>query len=84
MATKKWYKSKTMWVNAIGFILASLELIDVNILGVIGVKDPIKAMAIIGLAASLLNLYLRTLGGDPIKTKKSVKKPKISTDEKNN
>ena len=81
---KKWYHSKTIWVNAMGafaaFLPEILSAIDVNFLKAIGVSDTTKYLSIIWFIITILNIFLRFTTTAPIKTKKRSKK---TTNENN-
>lgn len=79
MATKlkKWYHSKTILLNGIagivGLLPEMLQVIDVNLLTLLGVSDPMKYYTLIGALTTILNIYLRAQNptpSTPIQTKK--------------
>ena len=76
---KKWFKSRTIWVNILGAVAGSLAIVDNNLLVAIGIKDPAKYLTIIGAVVTLSNLYLRTLTTKPI-TRKRAKKEALENE----
>ena len=64
MLTKKWYQSKTVWLNLIASILAVLGYFNAPLLISLGIADPTKFLSIIGVVTTILNLILRA-GGQP-------------------
>lgn len=60
---KKWYNSKTIWVNAIALILGIVSLLDAQILNIFGFDDnvTVKILTTIGLINGVLNIMLRFL-----------------------
>ena len=78
---KKWYHSKTIWLNTVAAFFAVLpeilSAVDVNFLTAIGVTNTTKSLSIIGLITTILNIFLRVQSAHPsapIKTKKRTKK----------
>ena len=78
MATKlkKWYHSKTILLNGIagiiGLLPEMLSVIDVNLLTLLKVSDPMKYYTLIGALTTILNIVLRaqsTTPSAPIQTK---------------
>lgn len=78
MATKlkKWYHSKTILLNGIagiiGLLPEILSVIDVNLLTLLGVTDPVRYYGLIGALTTILNIVLRahnTTPSAPIQTK---------------
>jgi hypothetical protein len=59
MKTKSIFLSKTFWLNLIAFIISVAELIDPTLCTFIGINDPMKFMAIMGLVVAILNKILR-------------------------
>jgi hypothetical protein len=55
--TKKWYASKVLWVNIVGFIIIVLSYF-----GQVNWLDP----KIVGLALTVLNFALRLITSQPI------------------
>jgi uncharacterized membrane protein len=67
---KKWYQSKTMWVNIIAAILGIIPIIDNELLTAIGVLDSTRYLAVVGVVTTILNVILRTITKTAITTKK--------------
>ena len=65
---KKWYQSKTIWLNAIALILSFMPLLDENTLIAIGLTNPTKYLTIIGLLTAFLNVILRLITTQGIST----------------
>lgn len=90
MATKlkKWYHSKTILLNGIagiiGLLPEMLSVIDVNLLTLLGVTDPMKYYTLIGTIATILNIYLRAQGSTPSAPIQTKSRKKIAKDEKDN
>lgn len=61
MVTKKWYQSKTVWLNILGTFIAILGYFTPDVLLTIGL-DPIKFTAIISLVVTIGNVLLRSKG----------------------
>lgn len=66
---KSIFASKTFWLNVIMGLLAIIVLVDPSILAIFGV-DPIKGMTIVGFVTAILNVLLRTITSQGIKTNK--------------
>jgi hypothetical protein len=68
--TKKWWQSKTMWVNIVSAILGFLTLIDGNLLTSFGFTEEtkVKILSGIGLATTVINMILRWGNPQPIST----------------
>ena len=64
MLTKKWYQSKTVWLNLVASILGVLGYFNAPVLISLGIADPTKFLSIIGVVTTILNLILRS-GGQP-------------------
>lgn len=61
--TKKWYRSKTLWLNAIS---AGLIVVEANIGVVRSMFGPTSYLALIG-ALAAANAFLRCITSQPIK-----------------
>jgi hypothetical protein len=70
-SSKKWYKSKTIWVNLIAALLGITPIIDIDFLRLIGVGEPTKYFAIVGAVTTVLNVVLRTITNQPIEINKN-------------
>lgn len=70
--SKRWYQSKTIWLNIISPLLLILPLIDVNLLTVINVSDPKKYYTLVVFFTAVLNIILRSLNTKNISKKKSI------------
>lgn len=64
MYTKKWYQSKTVWLNLIASLLGILGYFNADLLLSIGVTNPAKFISIIGVITTIGNVILRA-GGQP-------------------
>ncbi|TDD77143.1 hypothetical protein [Flavobacterium caseinilyticum] len=64
---KKWYQSKTIWVNLIAIILGILPLVDETLLTAVGVVNTQAYLYVIGFVTGILNLILRMTGGEQTK-----------------
>lgn len=60
---KKWYNSKTIWVNAIALILGFISMFNAEIFNIFGFTDntTVKVLTVIGLINGALNILLRFL-----------------------
>lgn len=65
---KKWYQSKTIWVNFIAALMAIVPFIDANILTAFGVSDTTRWLVIIGFLTTLFNIANRFLTNKGIDT----------------
>lgn len=70
METKKWYESKTMWLNIAAGILAVLVLVDKNLLTVFGLSEEAQAKVLtaIGTIVAIVNILLRAGVQQPVST----------------
>ncbi len=68
MNTKKWYQSKTIWLNAISAILATIGIFNQDLLIGLGFTNPTKFLAILGSITTVLNIILRLLTTTAIST----------------
>lgn len=66
--TKSIFASKTFWLNAIAGILATLTLINPELLSAFGISagNEQKVLTGIGAITALLNIVLRSLNGAPV------------------
>lgn len=64
MLTKKWYQSKTVWLNLIASLLGILAFLNADLLKSLGITDPSKLLSVIGIITTIGNLILRS-GGQP-------------------
>jgi len=66
---KKWYHSKTILLNGlaglIGLLPELLSVVDVNLLTLLGVSDPMKYYTLLGAVTTMLNIYLRAQHSQP-------------------
>ena len=67
MSQKAWWKSKTLWLNALVLLLATAE----SQLGVLREALPINVYALIAIALPVLNMLLRTVTTMPLARKDS-------------
>lgn len=58
---KKWYKSKTIWLNLIAAAIALLGIFDEALLSLLGITNTSKFLAIIGALTTALNILMRVL-----------------------
>jgi|GEM_PF-1488681 len=72
MLTKKWYQSKTVWLNLIASVLGVLGYFNAPLLVSLGITDPTKLLSIIGVVTTILNLVLRAGGQPTVISTKSV------------
>lgn len=70
---KKWYLSKTVWLNIIASVLLILPMIDQEFLTGIGVVEPESYLSIVASITTVLNLILRVTSTKVISTVKRVK-----------
>jgi len=78
---KRWYESKTIILNGLAGLFGALpeilNLFDVHVLTALGVSNPTKYYALIGVLTTMLNIILRTQSDTPtppIKTKARTQK----------
>lgn len=71
MQTKKWYESKTIWLNLVSTVLAVLGIIDANVLHLLGVSNPASFLGVLGVITTILNIILRSGNVKPISNKPS-------------
>jgi hypothetical protein len=60
--TKKWYSSRMMWVNILGFVASAIVLIQQFL-----AEGDFTEVALLGLVYALVNLVLRKLTTKKIK-----------------
>jgi len=70
---KKWYSSKTVWLNIITTVLLILPMIDANFLQSIGVVNIPGFLAIVATITTVLNTILRVTSTKVISTANRVK-----------
>lgn len=58
---KKWYQSKTIWLNVIAALVAILGLFNQETLAGLGISTPEKFLTIIGTITTIFNIILRVL-----------------------
>lgn len=63
--TKKWYESKTIWVNVLTLVIAILTTVVAS-----DVIPPEIVLYITGIAVPILNVILRFVTDTPIEMKK--------------
>ena len=68
MQTKKWYQSKTMWLNIVAVIVSITGYLTPELLISIGFSNPTKFLTIIGTIVAIANVILRAGKVQPIST----------------
>lgn len=73
---KKWYKSKSIMLNLIAALIASISMLDAEVLNAIGITNTSAFLSVIGFITTVGNIFLRifTDQSQTIITKKSHKK----------
>lgn len=71
MQTKKWYQSKTIWLNIVAVIVAITGYLTPALLTSIGFSNPTKFLTIVGTIVAIANVILRAGTIQPISTKPS-------------
>lgn len=66
---KKWYQSKTIWVNIVAAVLGIIPAINADLLTVMGIVDANKYLTVLGAVTTVLNLFLRMTTTKTIETK---------------
>jgi len=65
---KKWYQSKTIWVNVFAALLAIIPMINEEFLSMVGVTNTTKWLAIVGFCTTVFNIINRLLTNKGIDT----------------
>ena len=68
METKKWWQSKTMWLNIAAGLVAILLLVDKDLLLAFGVAEERqeKIIKVLGIIVAVYNIYLRSGVQSPV------------------
>ena len=56
---KKWYKSKSIIINVVAALIASVSMLDAEVLKAIGITNTSAFLSIIGFATTVANIFLR-------------------------
>lgn len=70
METKKWWQSKTNWLNIVAVVVAILLLVDKDLLSAFGVahESQEKITKVLSIIIAAYNIYLRSGVQSPIST----------------
>lgn len=65
---KRWYESKTMWVNALSALVTILGYFNQDLLSSLGFQNPAKFLAVVATITTVVNLFLRLVTNKGIDT----------------
>mgnify|MGYP006935517487 FL=1 len=65
---KRWYESKTMWVNSLSALVTILGYFNQDLLSSLGFQNTAKFLAVVATITTVVNLFLRLVTNKGIDT----------------